>query len=75
MSIEFTRADDGTPEWAAEEAAGLIGIAMIRADQQQGAKAAADILANLSNFALSTIHQNPRLRSARYGGCTEEQSK
>lgn len=67
MTIEFSRPDDGTPEWAAEEAAGMIGVAMIRADKELGAKGAAAVLASISSFALSMIQENPRLWAAHCG--------
>lgn len=65
------RPDDGSAEWAAEAAAGLIGIVMIRADKAEGPKAAAERLAELSGFCLGLIAENPRLRKARYSSMLE----
>ncbi|ALF02076.1 MULTISPECIES: hypothetical protein [Salipiger] len=67
MSVpEIDAPDDGTAKWAEEKAAGMIGVAMCRIDKERGPKDAAAFLATISSFAMSMIHENPRLSLARY---------
>lgn len=50
MITNFSRKDDGTTQWAEEEAAALMGVAMIRADKENPPRGG-EVLMNLSSFA------------------------
>jgi hypothetical protein len=46
----FSRPDDGTTAWAEEEAAALLGVAMVRADGEKPPRGG-EVLLNFSSFA------------------------
>ena len=50
MIRSFNRPDDGTTTWAEEEAAALLGVALMRADKEKPPRGG-EMLLNFSSFA------------------------